>query len=148
MHHYGLFCGDKAVSLLVSGCRYENCRVEEAKDFSSGSPVTDSVVQSIIESLPKDDLSWFYVRGGDIFEPENVAQARVLLNRVKSARPLSKVAVWSGHTYEQLVTSDFYRSILRCIDVLVWVATGLSHQQMIDIPASLNSGVVINYASI
>lgn len=136
------------MSLLVSGCRYENCPVEEAKDFSSGSPVTDSVVQSIIESLPKDDLSWFYIRGGDIFEPENVAQASILLTRVKYARPLSKVAVWSGHTYEQLVPLDFYRSILCCIDVLVWVATALGNPQMIDIPASLNSGVVINYASI
>lgn len=136
------------MSLLVSGCRYENCHVEEAKDFSSGSPVTDSVVQSIIESLPKDDLSWFYIRGGDIFEPENVAQASILLTRVKYARPLSKVAVWSGHTYEQLVPLDFYRSILCCIDVLVWVATALGNPQMIDVPASLNSGVVINYASI
>lgn len=136
------------MSLLVSGCRYENCPVEEAKDFSSGSPVTDSVVQSIIESLPKDDLSWFYIRGGDIFEPENVAQASILLTRVKYARPLSKVAVWSGHTYEQLVPLDFYRSILCCIDVLVWVATALGNPQMIDIPASLSSGVVINYASI
>lgn len=136
------------MSLLVSGCRYENCHVEEAKDFSSGSPVTDSVVQSIIESLPKDDLSWFYIRGGDIFEPENVAQASILLTRVKYARPLSKVAVWSGHTYEQLVPLDFYRSILCCIDVLVLVATALGNPQMIDIPASLNSGVVINYASI
>lgn len=145
MHYYGLYRSENTVSFLVSGCRYKDCVVSEALDFYSGEEITEPVIQRLIKLLPKNADCWLYIQGGDIFEPENIDCAFNVIQRVRKARPLSKIAVWSGHSYELLSSSSYYRDVLEQIDCLVGVVSGVCVPDMIDVQASLQLGKVVRY---
>lgn len=122
MNFYGLYSEKDTVLFLVSGCRYKTCAVPEVRDFSFGAEVTDDVVRRIIEMLPEYGGT-LNICGGDIFEPENIQCAAIVINSIRRSRPNSKICVWSGHTVASVRDSDAGAMILLCIDTLIGVDT-------------------------
>ena len=64
------------------------------------------------------DLS---ILGGEPFLPENRADCAYILSEVKKEFPTLKVYIWTGYTYEELLSENDtnVESILKNIDILV-----------------------------
>lgn len=146
-------------TLFVSGCRHAcpGCFNAEAWDFAAGEPFTDEVESEIMASLETPYVSGLSILGGEPLEPENQKTLAPFLERVRKERSDTSVWLWSGFTWEQLMSNDsractpYLERILRCLDVLVdgpFVERqkdamlrfrGSANQRLIDVPASLRA---------
>ncbi|MDR1358926.1 MAG: anaerobic ribonucleoside-triphosphate reductase activating protein [Coriobacteriales bacterium] len=134
----------------VHGC--EGCHNPEAQDFAGGREITLDELERQIEANPL--LTGITLTGGEPFE-----QAAPLLELAHWAQERG-LTVWaySGYTFEELLActpSAEARELLAAADVLVdgpYVAAQASHaltwrgsanQRIIDVPASLASGAVV-----
>lgn len=152
-------------SLFVSGCRHhcKNCFNAEAWDFTFGTPYTKKTEEEIIASLAPDYIAGLTVLGGEPFEPENQAEVLSLVTAVKSRYPHKTVWVYSGFTYEELLSgsraaTDTARALLQQIDVLVdgrfieeqknisLAFRGSENQRVIDLPQTLQQGCVVLFS--
>lgn len=152
-------------SLFVSGCRHhcKNCFNAEAWDFTFGTPYTKKTEEEIIASLAPDYIAGLTVLGGEPFEPENQAEVLSLVTAVKSRYPHKTVWVYSGFTYEELLSgsraaTDTARALLQQIDVLVdgrfieeqknvsLAFRGSENQRLIDLPKTLQQGCVVLFS--
>lgn len=151
-------------SLFVSGCRHhcKNCFNAEAWDFTFGTPYTKKTEEEIIASLAPDYIAGLTVLGGEPFEPENQAEVLSLVTAVKSRYPHKTVWVYSGFTYEELLSgsraaTDTARALLQQIDVLVdgrfieeqknvsLAFRGSENQRLIDLPKTLQGNTIVLY---
>jgi anaerobic ribonucleoside-triphosphate reductase activating protein len=141
-------------AIFTQGCKHgcPNCHNPEAQPFTGGSPTTVDELWEKIEGNPL--LSGITLTGGEPFE-----QAEALIELAGRAREKGlNVWAYSGYLYEQLlagVPSAAAPLLLEQVDVLVdglfvdelksldlqW--RGSSNQRIIDIPASLASGTVV-----
>ncbi len=150
------------VSLFVSGCTHHcrNCFNPETWDFAYGEPFTAAVEDTILEALAPDYIRGFSLLGGEPMEPDNQRALLPFLRRVKARYPDKKIWCYSGYLLD---TELLQKSRARCettdemlslIDVLVdgeFVEElkdlslrfrGSSNQRLIDLPATLRTGVL------
>mgnify|MGYP002521289512 CR=1 FL=1 len=113
-------------SLFVSGCRNrcEDCFNRETWAFDFGKPYTEETENAIIESLRPDYIAGLTVLGGEPFEPENQEEVLKLIKRVKSELPNKTVWIYSGFTFEEILSGsrasgETANEILSVADVLV-----------------------------
>ena len=113
-------------SVFVSGCRNhcEDCFNRATWEFSYGKPFTKEVEDEVIESLKLSYICGLSVLGGEPFEVENQPGVLALIKRVKTECPKKTVWVYSGFTYEELLSSSRAatpeaREILGLADILV-----------------------------
>ena len=149
-------------SLFVSGCRIHcpGCFNGVAQDFSYGRPYTREVEDAIIESLRPPYIAGLTLLGGDPMEPENQAVVVGLAERVCRELPEKSIWCFTGYVYDHDLVeggprhTDVTDRLLSCVDVLVdgpFVQElhditlrfrGSSNQRLIDMPATLEEGVV------
>lgn len=150
-------------SLFVSGCthRCKNCFNAIAWDFSYGEMFTEDVQKKILDSCSPSYVAGLSLLGGEPMEPENQPALLAFVRRFKSVYPDKTIWCYSGYTWEQLTGKEPSRcrcestdALLSCLDVLVdgeFVQDlhdislrfrGSSNQRLIDVPATLSSGVV------
>ena len=154
------------VSLFVSGCRNhcEGCFQPETWDFSYGHEFTAETEEEIIEALAPDFVRGLSVLGGEPFEPENQRALLPFLTRVKETYPEKDIWCYTGYTLDgELLRESRARceatdGMLSLIDVLIdgrFVAAkknlslsfrGSENQRLIDLPATLQAGRVIELA--
>lgn len=150
------------VSLFVSGCNRHcpGCFNLEAQDFEYGKELNNIVINDILELMDKPWIDGLTILGGEPFEDENIPDVAKLVMAVR-ARFCKDKTIWiySGYTLEELLIRrrdikaiDY---ILHTIDVLVdgpfvddlrdisLEFRGSSNQRIIDVPASLNGGYII-----
>ncbi len=148
-------------ALFVSGCRHHcrGCFNPETWDFSYGEPFTEEIADRIIESLQPEWIDGLTILGGEPMEPENQPEILSLLTRVRSEAPDSTVWIYSGYTFEELISpshpechTEDTSNILSLTDILVdgefvlekkdisLPFRGSSNQRILDIPASLREG--------
>ena len=151
-------------SLFVSGCRRKcpGCFNLVAWDFGYGYDFTPEVEDEIIDSLRPGYIAGLSLLGGEPMEPENRGALLGLLCRVRKELPEKDVWAFSGFTWEELLEGDGSdpspRALLELIDVLVdgpYVDElhditlrfhGSSNQRVIDVPASLEAGRVVEWS--
>ncbi len=115
------------VSLFVSGCTHQcpGCFNAQTWDFAYGSPYAKETQASIINLLDRAHIHGLTVLGGEPMEPANQPGVRALLEAVRAACPTKSIWVYSGYTFEELITpgarcfTSDTRSILELADVLV-----------------------------
>lgn len=103
-------------TLFLSGCLHncKNCHNKAMQDFDYGDTLSIStLIEKIKKNLPIID--GITISGGDPFEQS--ANLHTLLNEIK-ALGLS-VWVYTGYTYDYLLTHETYSRLLPFIDVLV-----------------------------
>lgn len=152
-------------SLFVSGCtnHCEQCFQPETWDFNYGREFTAETEKEILDSLEPDYVRGLSVLGGEPFEPDNQRALLPFLRRVKERYPKKDIWVYSGFEMDtELLRESHARceatdELLSLIDVLVdgrFVAAlkdlslkfrGSANQRVIDVPASLREGRVIDY---
>lgn len=143
------------VSLFVTGCthRCPECFNEAYQDFNFGQEWTEETTAELIRYLKRPEISGLTLLGG---EPMQNLELTEILREIKNQVQKS-IWIYSGYTFEQIVSNPERLALLRECDVLVdglFVAAlkdlrlrfrGSSNQRMIDIQSSLASGEVRIY---
>lgn len=150
------------VSLFVSGCthRCSGCFNSEAWDFQYGEPFTAQTQKLLLDLLKPDYITGLTLLGGEPFEPENQRALLPFLKKVKKEYPDKTVWCYTGYLMDQellqesRVRCEATLEMLSCIDVLVdgefmqekknisLKFRGSENQRIIDVPKSLETGIV------
>lgn len=114
-----------SVSLWTQGCPHRclGCHNPETWDFEGGyEDETNNLRGEIIKALTANGIKRnFSVLGGEPLCRENVEDVLTIINCVKAALPETKIYLWTGYTYEYLMTlnNKYINDILSKIDVLI-----------------------------
>lgn len=143
------------LSLFVSGCEHhcKNCFNKEAWDFDYGKPFTEETFDYIAKELSSSVYSGLTILGGEPLHPKNEFYVAELIIKLKILYPDLNIWVYTGYTYEELISSQIGRSashfVFRGIDTLVdgkYIEElkdiglnyrGSSNQRIIDVKKSL-----------
>ena len=145
------------MTLFVSGCtnHCEGCFQPETWDFQHGTPFTEKTLEEILAGLALPYVQGFTLLGGEPMEPRNQPDVHRLLERIRWSMPKKDIWIFSGFTFERLLTPGEYpntphvRPILELADVLVdgpFILAqkdlllrfrGSKNQRLLDLPASL-----------
>lgn len=112
------------VSFFVQGCPHHcpGCHNPETWNFEGGKEFTTMVLDEIIEALTAQNIQRdFCVMGGEPLCEENAFLTCLVINEVKRKVPNAKIYIWTGYTYEELLTRSNPR-IKECLglaDVLI-----------------------------
>ena len=140
-------------SIYCAGCRHncKGCHNPQSWDFDGGHAMSTEDIMRVIEADPYANVTF---SGGDpMYQPEGFAEL------AREIRKRTKKTIWcySGFTFEALMTNPRQRALLEQLDVLVdgpFVKTerdetlcfrGSRNQRLIDVPASLKHGKVVEY---
>lgn len=115
------------VSLFVSGCtnHCKNCFQPQTWNFGYGKTFTDETEAYILSLLGKEYINGLSLLGGEPFEPKNQAVLLPFLKRVKECYPNKDLWIFSGFTFEELMSNTSYphcaetEEILSLADILV-----------------------------
>lgn len=153
------------VSLFVSGCTHHcpGCFNAEAWDFGYGEPYTAETEQQLIELLRPAYIRGLSLLGGEPFEPQNQRVLVTLLRRIRAELPEKDVWCYSGYTLDNELLQlsrarcEVTDEMLSMIDVLVdgrfeqdkrnlmLRFRGSENQRVIDLPATLASGTIVEW---
>lgn len=105
------------ISIFVSGCTIKcpHCFNADIQDFSYGDLVDDGYIDSIIELIKRKNLDVTILGGEPFDQGEGLLP---LLHHIKT-RTDATIWIYSGHTYEQLMTDPINKQILSKCEVLV-----------------------------
>lgn len=145
------------VSLFVSGCRHKckGCFNSEAWDFNCGKPFTRDTLKEIMDAMDNEYIEGFSVLGGEPFEKENRETVLEVIKTVRNKYPDMSIWCYSGFLFEELKETEVSKDILSLINVLVdgkfveekknlrLKFRGSENQRIIDVPASLKAGKVV-----
>ena len=164
MNYSGLVKNDIAngrgvrVSLFVSGCSLhcKGCFNEEIWDFNSGKKFTEDTQNNIIAELQKKYYTGFSLLGGEPFDQDKKTLLNLIL-AIKSNTKIKDFWVWSGHNYEELISSPDSLLLLNEFDVLIdgkfeigqkdasLAFRGSSNQRIIDLNKTREKGEIVLY---
>ena len=147
------------VVLWVSGCEHKcyGCQNPQTHALSSGIPFDEDAEQELFDELKKDYISGITFSGGDPLHTKNRQEVSRLVGKVKSSFPNKTIWIYTGYTFENLLSMNdsVVNAILQNIDVLVdgkfymklkdinapWV--GSTNQKVIDVQQSLQQNKII-----
>ena len=139
-----------SVSFYTQGCphRCPGCHNPTTWSFDGGKEFTYDTLVEVVEALAANGVSRsLAIMGGEPLCDENAFLTNLLITEVKRKLPETKVYIWSGYYYEELVKSTNPRinQILNQCDVLIdgpYIASerditlpmrGSSNQSIIDL---------------
>ena len=140
-------------SIYCAGCHHEcpGCHNPQSWNPGGGHPMTTDEVMKIIVANPYANVTF---SGGD-----PMYQAEGFTELARAIRSQTQKTIWcyTGFTFEAIVKIPRYRQLLDEIDVLVdgpfvkslrdedLLFRGSSNQRLIDVPASLVKGEVVEF---
>lgn len=130
MKYSGIIKNDMAAApgvsttFFVQGCphRCKGCHNPESWDFDGGKEFTSSTLDEITKALRANNIKRnFCIMGGEPLCDENVFLVLLVLQHVKNALPDTKIYIWTGYTYEDLLKNANPKIplILKLTDVLI-----------------------------
>ena len=147
-----------SVSLWTQGCPHycDGCFNKSTWSFDKGKEFTKTDMLNILDLLDADKVHRnLSILGGEPLCPENLHGVLELCAYIKKYRPSTKVFVWTGYTWEELLVK--YDTSLFNFDVLIdgkfekglkdlsLVLRGSSNQRIIDVKKTLKSKEIVNY---
>ncbi len=130
MRYSGLITNDitaapgLCVSFFTQGCphRCPGCHNPETWDFNKGKEFTNETLDTIIKALTAQNIQRnLCIMGGEPLCEENAFLTCLVIGEVKRRVPNTKIYIWSGYTYEELIArgNPHIRDSLRLADVLI-----------------------------
>lgn len=130
MRYSGLITNDitaapgLCVSFFTQGCphRCPGCHNPETWSFDGGLEFTPDVLDTIVRALTAQGIQrTFCVMGGEPLCPENAYLTDLVIQYVKQELPNTKIYIWSGYTYEELIENGHpnAKEALSYCDVLI-----------------------------
>lgn len=112
------------VTLFTQGCphRCPGCHNPETWDFNGGKEFTEETMEEIIKGLKAQGIKRdFCVMGGEPLCEENAYFTFTTIWRVKFDLPDTKVYIWTGYTFNELLKSDnvYIKEILKYADFII-----------------------------
>lgn len=107
------------VSFFTQGCphRCPGCHNPETWSFDGGKEFSTAVIDEIVEALTAQNIDRnFCIMGGEPLCEENAFLTCLVINEVKRKLPNVKIYIWTGYTYEELLTRTNPR-IKECLDL-------------------------------
>lgn len=143
------------IALFTNGCRFycKNCFNKELWDVKGGYKWDDTVENKFIKLASPNYITRISILGGEPFIDENLIDLEKLVKRIKSVYSSKKIWVYSGYTYEELLTRA--KDILKYVDILVdgryidelkdfkLKFRGSSNQRIIDVQESLKTNQIV-----
>lgn len=113
-----------SVSFFTQGCphRCRGCHNPETWDFEKGKEFTSNTLDEIIEALTANGVQRsLAVMGGEPLCQENSFLTYLVVKTVKEKLPDTKVYIWTGYYYEDLIKRRDIRipQILELTDVII-----------------------------
>lgn len=115
-----------AFTFYTQGCRFHclGCHNPETWSFEGGREFTSSTLSSIIEGLTKNGVErHLAIQGGEPLCPENLGLVDLVTRVVKEALPQTKIYLWTGYLYEELIararSEEALKRILERVDILI-----------------------------
>lgn len=113
-----------SVSFFTQGCPHHcpGCHNPETWDFEKGLEFTPEILDKIIYQLNAQNIPRnFCLMGGEPMCEENLFLSYLILNNIKEKSPNTKIYIWSGYTYEQLLkmSDTKVKNILNLSDFLI-----------------------------
>lgn len=130
MHYAGIIYNDFSsapgvcLSFFTQGCPHKchNCHNPETWDFDGGKEFTPKTMESIIKGLTANGVPRsLCILGGEPLCNENLMLTYLVINEVKKHLPDTKIYIWTGYKYEDLIKQDNYKisQILSQTDCLI-----------------------------
>ena len=145
-------------TLFVSGCTHncEACFNKEQQDFNYGNEFTKEIEDEFIEYVKSKQVKGVNILGG---EPMQQLMDNTLLNLLKRIKKETNkpIWLWSGYTYEEIISNSRRLELLEEVDVLIdgkfeiskrdlmLKYRGSSNQRIIDVKKSLEAKEVVLY---
>lgn len=112
------------LTAFVQGCDIHcpGCHNPELQDFKGGHDYTFEIQNQIINGLTANGIHRsFCIMGGEPLAKQNAEFTKYLITMVQVAVPGTKIYVWTGYTYEELLKSKNkdIQEILKTADYLV-----------------------------
>ena len=143
-------------SIYCAGCAHhcEGCHNPQSWNFDAGTPMTPrEVLDAVLAESPDSNITF---TGGDPFyQAEAFAE---LADLIKAENPRKTIWCYTGFSFEEILADEKLRILLEKVDVLVdgpftlalrdvkkLRFRGSSNQRIIDVPASLAAGTVIEW---
>ena len=114
-----------SVSFFTQGCPHhcKGCHNPETWDFDGGKEFTYDVLNEVIDALTANGVKRsLSILGGEPLCEENVFLTLLLIKTVKERLPNTKIYIWTGYYYDELVkkSSDSHlKTILDYTDYLI-----------------------------
>lgn len=144
-------------SLFVTGCSHacHNCFNKEIWSKNAGEPFTDDHKRLILQSLTPSHIAGLSLLGGEPMMSYNAPELTALCKEVRELYPDKDIWVYSGFTYEQIITDPVKLELLKQCDVLVdgkfeqelyspkLRFRGSANQRVIDVQKTLETGDIV-----
>lgn len=142
-------------TIFFSGCAHkcEGCFNKEAQDFNFGNEFNEDVEDLFISYVADPNIKGACLLGGEPFQQDlDVLLRFVRRIKTETGKP---VWVWSGYTWDELISDTNKLKILENVDVLIdgrfeldkrdlkLKYRGSSNQRVIDVRKSLESNEVV-----
>ncbi len=147
------------VVVFTSGCLHncKGCHNPTSHSFTAGREFTAEIQDEIIDYIRKTPfISGITLSGGDPMY--SAAELTPFVLRVKNEAPNISIWIYSGFTYEEIVSDNNMLELLKICDVLVdgmfvlerrditLPYRGSTNQRLIDIKASLIKREIVPYS--
>ena len=145
-------------TLFVSGCTHncDECFNKEQQDFNYGNEFTKEIEDEFIEYSKSKQVKAVNILGG---EPMQQLMDDTLLNLLRRIKKETNkpIWLWSGYTYEEIISNSRRLELLEEVDVLIdgkfeiskrdlmLKYRGSSNQRIIDVKKSLEAKEVVLY---
>lgn len=142
-------------TIFFSGCAHkcEGCFNKEAQDFNFGNEFNEEVEDLFISYVSDPNVKGACLLGGEPFQQDlDILLRFVRRIKTETGKP---VWVWSGYTWDELISDTNKLKILENVDVLIdgrfeldkrdlkLKYRGSSNQRVIDVRKSLESNEVV-----
>lgn len=149
------------VVLWVAGCDHhcKGCQNPVTWNPDDGLVFGAKEKEEIFSALEQKHISGITFSGGDPLHQQNRYTVFMLMKEIKEKFPDKTVWVYTGYTWEEVISNKYLNSMLPFIDVLVdgryeeelrdltyhWA--GSTNQRVIDVQRSIKEGGVILHES-
>ena len=146
------------VALFTQGCLFhcKNCFNKETWDLDGGKEWNKEIEDKFIELIERPYIKRVSFLGGEPLLERNIEDLEKLFKRIKDNYPEKKIWLYSGNTYEAILSRN--KELLSYIDILVdglykdelrdlrLPYRGSSNQRVIDVQKSLKESKIILYS--
>lgn len=138
-------------SIFFSGCRHKcpGCFNSEVQDFNYGKEFTEEVADEFIQYANNSHINTICILGGEPLQQDlSILLKLVLRLKQETNKP---IWLWSGYTWEEIITDPDKLLVMKFIDVLIdgkfeigkkdlkLKYRGSSNQRIIDVKQTLNN---------